>query len=110
MPTSTDVLNAEGWTIINEGAGEQIVQIRAGGRVVLQLSTALPDAASNVGVILAEQKLPEIKVTRIPAGHSLYAKALDATRAVIACLYRGPVEDDAGTDPGDGGADPGDGG
>lgn len=110
MPTSTDVLNAEGWTIINEGAGEQLVQIRSGGRVVLQLSTELPEAESNVGMILAEDKLSEIKVTRIPEGHSLYAKALDATRAVIACLYRGPVEDDAGSDPGNGGTDPGNGG
>ncbi|MBB5276298.1 hypothetical protein HNR26_002350 [Rhizobium rosettiformans] len=87
MPTSAHIVPGDQWTVINEGASNQLIQMRSEGRVLVYLGAAAPAEDANDGIILSQQKLPELGISVIPAGESVYCKALDSTEQSIQVIY-----------------------
>lgn len=87
MPTSAHIVPGDQWTIINEGASNQLIQMRSEGRVLVYLGASAPEEDADEGIILSQLKLPELGISEIPAGEAVYCKALESTEQTIQVIY-----------------------
>lgn len=87
MAVNRYTLNDSVWTEISPGATNVLLQVRSGAAVLVQMVAAQPIPSDDKGIIISNDFEPKIGISDIPAGESIWARAVAGTEQIIDVLY-----------------------